>query len=469
MFKKTIEYFIPEMPVADSEIHRRLRLITYALFITTLFSLFYVSISWIEGYKMGTIIMFCAAVFFFSLLVLLKYKVSMFVIANLFGFSGIVAIAGCIYFSGGVHSPVLPWLATTPIVILLLAGKRDGAIWAVFSVILIILFTVASYYGYNFPKEPAADALGFKLSCNAGLVLIIFFIATVFENVRIAAFDKVSSKNEELEKTLNELKTTQAQLIHREKMASLGELTAGIAHEIQNPLNFITNFAEISADLVDELQQELNTGNTEEALSIIDDLKENAGKVMQHGKRADSIVKGMLQHSRKTIAEKELTDINALCNECLKLSFHGLRAKDKSFNADFETGFDNAIGSINIMQQEISRVLVNLLNNAFYAVNEKQKTRGESYRPMVSVTTKKLNKPDNKSYAEIHIRDNGTGIPQKIIDKIFQPFFTTKPSGEGTGLGLSMSYDIVTKVHNGSLKVETKESEGTDFIIQLPY
>jgi two-component system, NtrC family, sensor kinase len=245
-------------------------------------------------------------------------------------------------------------------------------------------------------------------------------------------------------------------------MASLGELTAGIAHEIQNPLNFVNNFSEVSNELIDEMKTEFKKGDTEEGFAIADDIKQNLEKVLHHGKRADAIVKGMLQHSSSGSGKKEPTAINALADEYLRLAYHGLRAKDKSFNATMKTEFDESIGTINIIPQDLGRVILNLITNAFYAVNEKRTTNNESYEPTVTVTTKKLS-----DKIEIRVKDNGNGIPQKILDKIFQPFFTTKPTGQGTGLGLSLSYDIV-KAHGGEIKVETREGEETTFTIQLP-
>jgi signal transduction histidine kinase len=273
----------------------------------------------------------------------------------------------------------------------------------------------------------------------------------------------VEESNDALQKSLEELKAAQAQLIQSEKMASLGELTAGIAHEIQNPLNFVNNFSEVSKELLDEMKEAMDKGDTEDAKEIMNDVIQNLEKINHHGKRADGIVKGMLQHSRTSSGQKELTDINALCDEYLRLAYHGLRAKDKSFNAKFETHFDDSIGKLNIIPQDIGRVVLNLINNAFYAVSERKKLNEPGYEPTVSVSTIK----DGDSI-KIKVSDNGTGIPQKVLDKIFQPFFTTKPTGQGTGLGLSLSYDIITKGHGGELKVETKESEGSTFIIQLP-
>jgi two-component system, NtrC family, sensor kinase len=272
----------------------------------------------------------------------------------------------------------------------------------------------------------------------------------------------LSNKNEEVERTLKELKATQAQLVQSEKMASLGELTAGIAHEIQNPLNFVNNFSEINTELFEELKESVQAGNNTEALMVAEEIRGNNIKIAHHGKRADSIVKGMLQHSRKNTGQKEPTDINALCDEYLRLSYHGMRARDKNFNAIMKTDLDESIGKINIVPQDIGRVLLNLINNAFYAVHEKMKKLGETYEPTVLVSTKKGN-----THVEIEVKDNGMGISKSIQDKIFQPFFTTKPAGQGTGLGLSLSYDII-KAHGGELKVEAKEGEYAEFIVQLP-
>ncbi len=273
---------------------------------------------------------------------------------------------------------------------------------------------------------------------------------------------ELTKQKEELEVTLHELKATQSQLIQSEKMASLGELTAGIAHEIQNPLNFVNNFSEVSNELIDEMKEEMANGNQEEAIEIAGDIKQNLEKILHHGKRADAIVKGMLQHSRSSSGQKEPTDINDLADEYLRLAYHGLRAKDKNFNADMKTDFDESIGEINIVPQDIGRLILNLITNAFYAVADKKRQSDDSYNPTVSVTTSKT---ENSVF--ITVSDNGNGIPEKVLDKIFQPFFTTKPTGEGTGLGLSLSYDIA-RAHGGEIKVKTKEGEGSEFIIQLP-
>jgi signal transduction histidine kinase len=277
---------------------------------------------------------------------------------------------------------------------------------------------------------------------------------------------QVMERTTDLEKSLKDLQETQTQLIQKEKMASLGELTAGIAHEIQNPLNFVNNFAELSVDLAKDLNNEINKPDIDrEYISeILADLTSNQEKINHHGKRASNIVKGMLEHSRTSTGIKELTDINRLADEYLRLSYHGMRAKDKTFNADFSMNLDENIPKLNIIPQDMGRVLLNLFNNAFYVVNEKKKTQKEGdYKPIVTVSSAKIG-----DSVEIKLTDNGNGIPDTIKQKIFQPFFTTKPTGEGTGLGLSLSYDIVTKGHGGTLEVVSTEGVGSEFIICLP-
>ncbi len=304
-----------------------------------------------------------------------------------------------------------------------------------------------------------------------GLLVAVIWSYSQYRSARLkkenlVLEEKVAQRTAQLNKSLLELKATQSQLIQAEKMASLGELTAGIAHEIQNPLNFINNFSDVNTELLTELRAERLKPNAErdESLeaNIINDVITNEEKINHHGKRADAIVKGMLQHSRTNTGQKEPTDINALADEYLRLSYHGLRAKDKDFDANFKTDFDEHIGKIEVVPQDIGRVLLNLFNNAFYSVNEKKKLLNGTFEPLVTITTKRT---DGK--VEIVVKDNGPGIPQNVLDKIFQPFFTTKPTGQGTGLGLSLSYDII-KAHGGELKVETKEGEGSEFIIQLP-
>ncbi|MBT8219382.1 MAG: tetratricopeptide repeat protein [Bacteroidia bacterium] len=360
------------------------------------------------------------------------------------------------------------------------------------------------------------------LIISSSAVILLLALAFFYRRIRKSNAllkDKntlINQQNDELEHTLNDLKSTQTQLIQSEKMASLGELTAGIAHEIQNPLNFVNNFSEVSGELLDEALEELTSTplskqRLDEAKDILGDLKQNLEKIHHHGGRADSIVKGMLQHSRTSSGEKEPTDINELADEYLRLAYHGLRAKDPTFNASFETNFDESIGKINVIPQDIGRVLLNLITNAFQAVHEKssslradspsgvggeqgksagfpddtrEEKRVESaslpsspypkgmpsrdtviiydYQPKVTISTQRLN-----NSTTITIQDNGPGIPDSIKDKIFQPFFTTKPTGQGTGLGLSLSYDII-KAHGGEIQLQSQANEGTTFTITLP-
>jgi signal transduction histidine kinase len=267
----------------------------------------------------------------------------------------------------------------------------------------------------------------------------------------------------EIEKAYQELKDTQQQLIHSEKMASLGELTAGIAHEIQNPLNFVNNFSDVNSELIDELKEALQNGNLKEVEDIAGDIGENEKKIVHHGKRAEEIVKSMLQHSRGTEGKRELTDLNALADEYLRLAFHGMRARDKSFNSEMEMDFDKGIGEIMVVPQDIGRVLLNLITNAFHALKQRKEQQPNGYQPRVEVITRM---EDDK--VKIVVKDNGTGIPQSIRKKVFEPFFSTKGTGKGTGLGLSLSYDIITQGHSGTIEVLSEEGSGTEFIIRLP-
>jgi two-component system, NtrC family, sensor kinase len=284
---------------------------------------------------------------------------------------------------------------------------------------------------------------------------------------------EITEQKVALENTVATLKATQNQLIHAEKMASLGELTAGIAHEIQNPLNFVNNFSEVSTELATEMKEELATGNMQFVNEIADDLIKNLEKITLHGKRASSIVTGMLMHSRTSTGEKELTDINALADEYLSLSYHGLRAKDKSFNAEIKTDFAPNLPKINIIPQDMGRVLLNLINNAFYAVQQRNLAGlNEGYKPIVTVSTKLISDANSsigsKRAIFVSISDNGSGMSPETKAKIFQPFFTTKPTGQGTGLGLSLAYDIITKGHGGTIECESVEGVGTEFLVKLP-
>jgi signal transduction histidine kinase len=299
----------------------------------------------------------------------------------------------------------------------------------------------------------------------AGIIVVLVIAFILFRNngQKKKANALLQKQKEKVESTLSELKSTQAQLIHSEKMASLGELTAGIAHEIKNPLNFVNNFSEVSSELIDEITEELKKGNNEDVPDLVNDLRQNLEKINHHGKRADSIVKGMLLHSRGTAGEKTPTDINDLLEQYVNLAYHGMRAQNKDFNITIERDYDKTLEKISVVPQDISRVFLNIINNGCYAANDKKKKGSDDFSPTIKVSTKNL-----KEKVEIRIADNGNGVPDKIKDKLFQPFFTTKPTGEGTGLGLSLSYDIVVKQYGGEIKIESKEGEGTKFIIQIP-
>jgi signal transduction histidine kinase len=302
------------------------------------------------------------------------------------------------------------------------------------------------------------------IGLSTGLGILLLFALFLYRNnlQKRKSNQLLSHQKEDLENVLEKLKSTQAQLIHSEKMASLGELTAGIAHEIQNPLNFVNNFSEINLELIDEMEEELNKGNTPEVRLIAQNLRENNRRIDNHGKQAAGIVKGMLEHSRGSSVQKEPTHLKSFVDEYLRLSFHGYRVKDKSFHAVIQTDIDGDIGEVNVIRQEFGKVLLNLFNNAYYAMAKKTPIAGAGYEPTLLVTAKKTG-----HYIEILVKDNGIGIPKKILDKIFQPFFTTKPPGEGTGLGLSLCYDLI-RAGGGEIGVESIEGEGTSFFIRIP-
>ena len=311
-------------------------------------------------------------------------------------------------------------------------------------------------------KDAVAEARQWVLII--GLVLTLILVFVIYRSLRSKRKSnaKLTVQKEELQNALSKLKSTQSQLIQAEKMASLGELTAGIAHEIQNPLNFVNNFSEVSKEMLAEMQDEISDNNFENVRELANDVIKNLDKIYVHGKRAEGIVKGMLQHTRTENELKEPTNINTLADEYFRLAYHGLRAKDKSFNATLETDFDNTIGKVSIVRNDMGRVILNLITNAFFAVDEKRKFGEADYKPTVTIRTRKLGEK-----VEVTVQDNGNGIPKAVLDKIFQPFFTTKPPGQGTGLGLSLSYDIITR-HKGKLTVETDEGVGTAFIVELP-
>jgi signal transduction histidine kinase len=377
------------------------------------------------------------------------------------------------YFNGGFEQSSVVVLAAmlSPLGALMFHTSRAAKVFFCLFIFMIGLAVVLDLY-FPIPRTviPVEVRMIFYFFNIVTITSISFFLLLKFVNDNEKFKELLKIKNHELskekqraEKTLEELKISQSQLIQAEKMASLGELTAGIAHEIQNPLNFVNNFSEINKELLEELVAEIEKGNYDEVKALSVDIRSNEEKIAHHGKRADGIVKGMLQHSRTSSGVKEWSDINEIADEYLRLAYHGLRAKDKSFNAEFRVELDETLPKIKIIPQDIGRVLLNMVNNAFFAVSVQSRKGIPDYVPTVIVTTRKL-----KNAVEIRVKDNGAGIPGNLLDKIFQPFFTTKPTGEGTGLGLSLSYDIISKGHNGKLDVETREGIGTEFIIELP-
>jgi two-component system, NtrC family, sensor kinase len=464
MFTRIIDYFIPAEAGRSEESLRRARLAVGVYLIISLSTGTYSLLSVLINFRGGMLSQIPLMVVSLISVFLYRQRVRESVVAFIFFTTAIVSISTVVFYSGGFDSFILPWLATTPIVALLVSGKRMGLYTLVLQTFMLVVFYVLDLYEIKLVEEHQYDFPGsFILACQIGLVLLLYVIAIVFENGKVHAMGMLTDKNTELQRVIRQLKETQDQLVQQEKLASLGQLTAGIAHEIQNPLNFVNNFSEVNAELLEEMREELKAGKVGEAMELIHTIIENEEKINQHGKRADSIVKGMLQHSRSISGPMELKDINALTNEYLRLSYHGLRAKDKTFNASYLTEFDPKLPMISVVPDELGRVILNLINNAFYAVNEKAKKGIPDYNPQVVVTTKR-----NGQFIEIRVSDNADGIPDEIVKKIFQPFFTTKPSGQGTGLGLSLSYDIVTKGHGGELNFKTRKGEGSDFIIVLP-
>jgi signal transduction histidine kinase len=457
MVAKLVNYFLPSRLSSDTDNLRIERIFISVLLIAALSDLLGIFLAIEINISVLGYLLFANAAINILLLYLYKNGLSKTLAAHLFLSQHAVSFLIQAYFQGGLMAPAPAAFFLLPAVAMLILGKKPAVWWVSISVIMTTIFLIYEssigplQIGYDQEKQKM-----FFYSSLVGTNVTIFFILLVYENSKNRALESVQKKNADLI-------STQAQLIQAEKMASLGELTAGIAHEIQNPLNFVNNFSDVNAELIDEMQLEMDKGNLEDAKAISNDIRENELKINHHGKRADAIVKGMLLHSRSNSGVKEPTDINALAEEYLRLAYHGLRAKDKSFNATLKTDFDTSIGQINAIPQDLGRVVLNLINNAFYAVSEKKQLLDETYLPTVSISTKRLN-----GKIEIKVADNGNGIPQKVLDKIYQPFFTTKPSGQGTGLGLSMSYEIVTKGHGGELKVETKEGEGSVFAILLP-
>ncbi len=490
--KKIVHYCFPNLiGITDSSEYHRLRLQVSISGIDLIFTSVLGCICWSVGLCYTPIVLFSASVLSIIAFFMLRLgrEASTWLALVMLGGMGSVWI--CIWETGFWQGGVLAWLSIGPVAAKLFFKKAAlPLLWAntIFAIVLFLMW----HFGVALPNHLTSEATAmFSIVNGIALMFMIFWFANEMTENRAAAYRDLKKSKEELSAALLQLENTKTQLVQAEKLASLGELTAGISHEIQNPLNFVNNFSELSMDLAEELKAEINSSSLTpegEILlkdkayidEILTDLSSNQVKINHHSKRASSIVKGMLNHSRSSNGVKEFTNINKLADEYLRLSFHGLRAKNKDFNADFKMNFDENLPEISIVSQDIGRVLLNLFNNSFYAVNKRnvdviafQKLSTlklpKPYVPTITISTQSTISPLGIKWIIIKIADNGIGIPEEVKAKIFQPFFTTKPTGEGTGLGLSLSYDIVTKGHGGTLEVESIEGIGTTFIIKLPY
>lgn len=473
MWQRTTGYFFPPSFTGTDEDRRQAVIIVSAILLTSLFSLNYAVLSaWAEFWP-GLYVMVANVATYWALLLVLKggrltYR------QGGYGYvlSGLGFVTVTSYLLGGFYGDVTIWLVAFPLAGALLLGRAGGFVTTAAALFCLMSLWYLEYWGVAVPNylSSADYRLYFRLNVIAGLVLIILVISLVFANSTIRALRLVEEKNnllrlqsDQLRQSLDDLKAAQAQLIQKEKLASLGELTVGIAHEIQNPLNFVNNFAEVSVELTDELIDSVRDGDTPLTTELSDALRENLQRVVQNGQRASNIVRNMLEHARTDSGPRQPTDLNALADEYLRLAYHGMRAQDKTFNVRLVTQFDPALGRVDCVPQDLGRVLLNLFNNAFYAVAEKKRQPPTGYEPTVWVSTERTGER-----VGICVRDNGMGIPGPIREKIFNPFFTTKPTGQGTGLGLSLSYDIVTHGHGGQLVVQTEEGKFAKFTVFLP-
>jgi len=486
MFLKLIDYFIPAEYHHSEESSRKARLAVGTYVVIAIYSFVYSVINFVVEFWGGFISQF--PLFIITMICLLMYKkhISPFKVAFIFFTEAIIAISISIYYSGGFDSFVLPWLATTPIVALLVSGKRMGYYTLIGQTIMLCFFTYLEYAGIQTSDIQTSDIpLVLVFSGYLGLIALFFVIGIIFENSKSKAMGMLEDKNNELQTAITQLKNTQDQLVQQEKLASLGHLTAGISHELKNPLNFVNNFSELSIELIEEARDEVKRAltppfghptpagrgdgregkqykETNLILDILQDIETNLQTIHKHGSRADSIIKSMLQHSRGSGVIMEPTELNPLLKEFVNLSFHAMRASDKPFEVDIEFDLDPSIGEIPIIAEDFSRVMINLCNNAFDAMRDKIKLNNtDTYIPRLFVRTIK-----NDQVINIIVEDNGTGIPENLRKKILQPFFTTKKGTEGTGLGLYITNDII-KAHGGLLRIQSEENKFTRFIIEL--
>jgi|GEM_PF-1301775 len=445
-------FFIPVSYRSDDVVFRKCKIFINTTLLTSVFALFFLGNAILFEMPMATRSMIVCAVLFFSFAWMLKLGVPFKVCTNLYIALGVSATAWDAYWAGGLHSIHTPWFVFPAIGAILIGSVRQGVFWMIVSALVVLAFGAATFAGYRFPPNELGpdyiDAMG--LSALLGLIVILFLVVHVVESAYQAGLKK-------LEAALHSLRKSQQQLVHQEKLASLGKMSAGIAHEIQNPLNFVNNFASVSKELLDELKEAQSEEDREQIVKL---LTENLSRIEQHGRRAESIVKDMLMHSSRTPGEKQLSDITRICDEALSLACQSAKAGIPDFEFSIDKKYSPA--QVLVIPQEISRVVLNLLNNSIYSVNQKSKFIGAAYRPSISVSTQV-----SGSAVLITVRDNGMGISPEHMNDIFQPFFTTKPTREGTGLGLSISYDIV-KAHGGEIKAESSEKENATFTVSLP-
>ncbi|MFC6222390.1 sensor histidine kinase [Hymenobacter artigasi] len=477
MFANLTDYFIPADFAGSPDLRRRVRIILNTVLLTSLFSLNFMGLCWWASLMPGFYVLLFGAVSF--VLLPLGYRAGWYshvVLGYLFLFIGYLTVVVNSAYQGGYYAATTWWLGLCSVMGFFLLGRRAGLISFGVALATVLVFWALEQQHYVFPNLVPADKAQFwHLDILAGLMLLLLVVALVFDNINTHSLRTVEAQNTllsertaQLEQSLADLQATQAQLVQREKMAFLGELTAGIAHELQNPLNFMKNFAEVSTNLVDDIGG-THPGGTPRATGlegeILAGLKQNLREISQHGQRATAIIKGMLEHSRTGTGQRVPTPLNPLVEDSLRLAYQGLRAKDRDFSAKLTTTLAPGLPLVVVVPQDLSRVLINLLTNAFYAVQQRQRQlpAPAGYRPEVTVQTSA-----GPGGVEIRIFDNGTGMSPKVQAKIFQPFFTTKPVGEGTGLGLSLSHDIITTGHGGTLAVESREGQGTEFVLRLP-
>ena len=473
MFVNITDYFIPAGFAGNLDLRRRVRIIVNTVLLTSLFSLNFLVLCWWADLMPGLYVLLFGIVSF--VLLLFGYRAGQYshvALGYWFLFVGYLTVVVNSAYQGGYYAATTWWLALCGVTGTFLLGRRAGLIFFGLGLATAVTFWLLEQRHYAFPNMVPVDKAQFwHIDILAGLMLILLVVALVFDNINTNTLRVISTQNAllsertvQLEQSLAGLQAAQAQLVQQEKMAFLGELTAGIAHELQNPLNFMKNFAEVSTGLVDDMGG-TRPGARAAGLEgeILAGLKQNLREISQHGQRATAIITGMLEHARAGTGQRVPTPLNGLVEDSLRLAYQGLRAKDRDFSAHLTTVLDPALPLVAVVPQDLSRVLINLLTNAFHAVRQREQTGEAGYAPTVSVTTKHAN-----GQVKIRVRDNGAGIPEAVQGKIFQPFFTTKPTGEGTGLGLSLAYDIVTQGHDGTLTVESQEGQGTTFSVGLP-